>query len=444
VYAPGSILAGKYRIECVLGEGGMGMVVEATHIGLGTKVALKFLHPHLVGHQSLMERFMREARASAQLRSEHVCRVSDVGQFEDGTAYIVMELLHGSDLARIAKARGPMPPQLVIDYLLQACAGIAEAHQLRIVHRDLKPANLFVTSRPDGSPLVKVLDFGVAKAPQGDNFSLTQTSNVMGSPGYMSPEQLRSSKEADARSDVWSLGVTMYELISGRQPWAAESITELTLRIAMDPLPPLPATVPPELAAVIARCMEKDPAARYQTVAELAAALAPFGSPDARDLATRVSRVLRGSRPTISPPPADPSAPTVASATTLGSSNGAIAESGPRGRSWRWPAALGAVAAIGVAVVVVSVTRGGGGSEPAAATAPRPAPAPTPTPAPAPAPTPAPTPAPPPAPPALPPQPEVAAGSGSAGSAATTPPKKKHHAPTHKHDTKEDINDSRI
>jgi len=452
VFAPGSILAGKYRIEQVLGEGGMGMVVAATHIGLGTHVALKFLHPHLVGNQGLMERFMREARASAQLRSEHVCRVSDVGQFEDGTAYIVMELLQGTDLARMLRARGTLPPQQAVDYLLQACLGIAEAHAMRIVHRDLKPANLFVTQRPDGTALVKVLDFGVAKAPQEGNFSLTQTANVMGSPGYMSPEQLRSSKEADARSDIWSLGVTLYELLGGRPPWHADSITELTLRIAMDPLPPLPPRVPPELGAVLAKSMEKDPNGRYQNVAAFATALAPFGGVNAHELAQGVARVLRGSNPVIvGGNIADAGAATVASPTTLGASSGAVMGA-PRGKSWKVPAIIAvALVAIG-GVGIVAATRGGGGSEPApAAAAPAPQPQPSPQPQLQPQPQPQPPPQPPPQPqpspqpqPQPPPSPAPAPAVEAAGSGSAAPTKKTTKKQTHKQETKTDINDSRI
>src|SRR6185295_7457724 len=195
----------------------------ATHIHLQQQVALKFLLPEYLNNLPVVERFVREARASAALRGEHVCRVSDVGALDSGAPYIVMELLDGGDLASLLAHGGPLQVPIACDYILQACVGVAEAHALSIVHRDLKPANLFLTRRTDGAPLIKVLDFGIAKA-QGDaSFSLTQTASVLGSPGYMSPEQLRSSRDVDLRSDIWSLGVILYELVVGRPPFTGES-----------------------------------------------------------------------------------------------------------------------------------------------------------------------------------------------------------------------------
>ncbi len=490
MYEPGSIIAGKYRVDHVLGEGGMGMVVAATHMGLGQRVALKFLHTELCTNADVVERFAREARASAQLRGEHVCRVSDVGNFDDGTPYMVMELLDGRDLATVLKANGPLPAGPVCDYVLQACLAIAEAHALGIVHRDLKPGNIFLTVRPDGTALVKVLDFGVAKAPSDGDFSLTQTSAVIGSPGYMSPEQLRSSKEADARSDIWSLGVTLFELIAGRQPFSASSITELTLRIAMDPLPPMPGGLPWGLAQVIERCMEKDPAARYPDVGALAAALAPFASANGHEIAGGVARVVRGSQPAFVPGTSGlGSAPTIhqpthpSNPTTLRGASGQFTPV-PAPRSNRKLAmGIGALVGLAAAIVVVVMTTGRGSNAPnapsapvaaspsASPSAPSASPSPSPTPSPTASPTPSPTPSPtaPTTPSATPTGTPTATPTGTptatptgtptatpTGTPTATPtgtpttpspatPKKKppHKTPAHP-TTPEDINDSRM
>ncbi|HEY0479475.1 MAG TPA: protein kinase [Kofleriaceae bacterium] len=291
MFGAGDLIAGKFQIERVIGRGGMGCVVAAMHVHLGQRVALKFLLPEMAVDRGVVERFLREARASAQLRSEHVCRVSDVGLLDDGSPYFVMELLEGRDLASLLAERGPFPVPTIVDYVVQACLGLAEAHAAQIVHRDLKPANLFLTSRPDGTPLIKIVDFGIAKASATASFHLTRTDAVMGSPGYMSPEQLRSSRTADARSDIWALGVILFELASGHQPFTAESITDLALRIAMDPTPQLH-SIPPGFDRVVYRCLEKDPARRYQDIGQLAMALAPFGGPAMRERALGVTRVL--------------------------------------------------------------------------------------------------------------------------------------------------------
>ncbi|HEY1548489.1 MAG TPA: serine/threonine-protein kinase, partial [Kofleriaceae bacterium] len=244
---PGALVAGKLRIERILGEGGMGTVALATHIGLDQRVAIKVLKPELANQPEVVARFTREARAAAKLKSEHVCRVTDVGETADGV-YIEMEYLEGHDLAAQI-AQHPLTVEVAADYIVQACVAIAEAHHLGIIHRDLKPANLFLTQRLDGTPLIKVLDFGIATAPSADDFKITKTTTVMGSPGYMSPEHLRSARDVDVRSDIWAIGVILYEAVTAKLPFTATSITELAVKVVMDE-PEYLANVDPRYAAI--------------------------------------------------------------------------------------------------------------------------------------------------------------------------------------------------
>jgi serine/threonine-protein kinase len=326
---PGDILNGKYRVEKVLGAGGMGVVVAAMHLELDEKVAIKFLLPEAAKSADTVSRFEREAKAAVKIKSEHVARVRDVGKLENGAPFMVMEFLHGRDLAETVEQQGGLPVQAAVEYILQACEALAEAHAAGIVHRDLKPANLFLTSRADGSPCIKVLDFGISKMVGSLSMpGMTKTTAVMGSPLYMSPEQMKSSKDVDHRTDIWSLGAILYELLSGSPPFIADTMPQLCLMILQEPLPPLAQVrndVPPQLEAVIRRCQEKDANLRFQNVAELAAALAPFVQGRARLSAERVADVLRTastSRPsfnamgaTPTPPPAyAPPGPTVAGA----------------------------------------------------------------------------------------------------------------------------------
>ena len=272
----GDVLLGKYRVERVLGKGGMGIVVAARHLELGELFAIKLLLPSTVADPEMNERFIREARAAARLRSEHVARVHDVGRLPSGAPYMVMEHLDGSDLRTLVRRDGPLPIEDAVTYVLQACEAIAEAHGAGIIHRDIKPANLFLIRRPNGSASVKVLDFGISKQTGVDEVELTVTGALLGSPMYMSPEQIARSKSADARSDIWAMGVVLYELVAGRGPFKAATVIELiALVLQEEPEPPreLRPDLPPPLEAVILRCLRKQPGERFQSMGELAAAL---------------------------------------------------------------------------------------------------------------------------------------------------------------------------
>ncbi len=277
----------------------MGIVLAATHLQLEERVAIKFLLPELASDPALVARFLREARAAIKIRSEHVVRVRDVATLPGGTPYLVMEYLQGKNFEELLEDRGRLPVELAVDHILQATEALAEAHALGMVHRDLKPANLFLAHRADGSPCVKVLDFGITKATEvkdAVNLDSTNSSIVMGSPRYMSPEQMRSTRTIDARADIWALGVMLHELVTGVAPFDGETMPDLLAAILQDPAPPLRKHLPEAphgLEAIVLRCLEKEPAGRYADVAELTEVLAPFGSPLARVSADRVSRVIR-------------------------------------------------------------------------------------------------------------------------------------------------------
>jgi serine/threonine protein kinase len=281
----GQVLAGKYRVDRVLGAGGMGVVVEAHHLALDSKIAIKFLTPEVQGNAEAVARFAREARVAAKIRSEHVTRVLDVGMLDTGAHYIVMELLDGMDLRQWLTRKGPLPVGEAVDFVLQASEAIAEAHDLGIVHRDLKPANLFCVRRPNGSQCIKVLDFGISKmsslGDSGGGLSMTGTATVMGTPFYMSPEQMDSARNTDGRTDIWALGVILFELLTGQLPFSGESLPQVCMSVTSRPAPSvraLRADVPPELEAAIHKCLEKDRTKRFQTVGDLCDAVAPFAA----------------------------------------------------------------------------------------------------------------------------------------------------------------------
>jgi eukaryotic-like serine/threonine-protein kinase len=361
-FPPGTVVAGKYRVEKLLGEGGMGWVVVATHLQLEQRVALKFMRASTAAeHPDSVARFVREARAAARIQSEHVARVFDVGTLDNGSPYLVMEYLEGRDLEALVRAKRHLPVEEVIDYAIQACEGLAEAHAAGIVHRDLKPANLFLARKSDGTMRVKLLDFGISKllaAPGsgGVSSSMTSTQALMGSPLYMSPEQLRSSKNVDRRTDIWSMGIILYELLGGRSPFDSETLPEVCARIMTEPPPPLTG-VAKGLAAVVMRCLAKDPKDRFADVAQLAKALAASGSADARVAADRITRVVRAPAISMHDLSADASGPTSALSASgpvgvaqTNTSFGTARSSAPSRRN------AGIVIAAGAAVLVASMT----------------------------------------------------------------------------------------
>ena len=275
---PGTVLLGKYRVDSLIGEGGMGAVIKAHHIDLDEFVAIKCLLPEMMERADIVQRFIREAKAAVKLKGEHVARVLDVGRLEDNVPYIVMEYLEGADLNAIIKHHGAQTPEVGVDLMLQACEAIAEAHSLGIIHRDIKASNFFITQQEGQAPVLKVLDFGIATAPEGAS-DLTSTQSVIGTPAYMAPEQMRSSRTADARSDIWSMGVVLYELLEGQRPFRSEVYSELCLKVGMDP--PIPIENPDvsePLRAIVMKCLEKPIERRYQSVAELAFDLMAFAS----------------------------------------------------------------------------------------------------------------------------------------------------------------------
>ena len=300
----GTVIADKYRVERALGEGAMGIVLAARHLELDELVAIKCLRAQMPWSPDVIARFAREAKASARLKSEHIAKVIDVGVSPAVGPYMVMEYLEGEDLAATLKRRGPLPARRAAEYVMQVCEALAHAHAAGITHRDVKPENLFLTRHGD-LEVIKVLDFGISKARDqgrlfGGQISVKETSVLMGTPLYMSPEQIRSTREVDHRSDIWSLGVVLFELLTGRPAFAADSVTQvcaLVLEAAPPPLAEYCASAPPALAAIIERCLMKDQALRFQTAAELANALLPFAPPRARLHAERATAVLRFADP---------------------------------------------------------------------------------------------------------------------------------------------------
>jgi eukaryotic-like serine/threonine-protein kinase len=291
----GEVIAGKYRVERVLGQGGMGVVVVARHLQLGERVAIKFPLARLSARDDVVVRWVREGRAAMRIRSQHVARVYDVGTLENGEPYLVMEYLVGRDLAAVLAEQGPLAVEEAVEHVLQATEALAEAHAQGIIHRDLKPSNLFLTRGADSSPVIKVLDFGAAKTTTfGAETPLTAPTGVVGTPLFMAPEQMRSQGPIDARADIWSLGATLYTLLTGKPPFSAGSLVEIHEHILRG-APCLSASrpdAPAALEAIVLRCMQTEPGERYASVAELAEALAAVAPEHARISAVRAARIL--------------------------------------------------------------------------------------------------------------------------------------------------------
>jgi serine/threonine-protein kinase len=277
---PGDLINGKYRLIRLIGDGGMGSVFEARHEYLGTVVALKFLHSELASKQGLVARFLREARLSATIKSDHIARVTDVDQASDGAAYLVMELLEGESLRALLEREGRLQPSVALDYTLQMLDGLEAAHAIGVVHRDLKPENVFVVKTAKG-PLIKLLDFGIAKLRASKELQggLTRPGVMMGTPEYMAPEQAYAADSVDVRADVYSVGAILYEMLAGQRPAQGEDPLEIAAFIMAQKVPRLSQvdrTIPERLSDVVARAMAPMPADRFTTAAELRAALTPL------------------------------------------------------------------------------------------------------------------------------------------------------------------------
>jgi serine/threonine protein kinase len=314
---------------------------------------VKFIHSDLVDQPEMVQRFLNEARMAAGLRSEHVARVYDAGRLDSGDPYLVMERLEGTGLDGLIKELGPLEPPEAVDLVLQACEGLAEAHAVGLVHRDIKPANLFLTRSPDGQPFVKVLDFGISKRLL-DVIGLTDPRSSIGSPWYMSPEQMKNASSVSQRTDIWSLGIVLFELLTATHPFEGQTVTEVCSKVLTEPAPLLRskrADADPRLEAVISRCLEKEADDRYPTVASLAESLAPCGSGLVTPVASQPPSRLNAGRTASSQESAEGVVGTEGiglDSTTLAPMEGAIARRGPWPRSTK--AWIGATMAFGIGV----------------------------------------------------------------------------------------------
>jgi eukaryotic-like serine/threonine-protein kinase len=320
-YAVGQVISGRFLVEHVIGVGSMGVVLAARHLELDERVAIKFIRSEMQQLPGVLSRFAREAKAAVSIKSEHVAKVFDVGTDDGIGPYIVMEYLEGRDLGAVLEFEGRLPIRRAVHYVMQACEALAVAHSAGITHRDIKPENLFLTRQGD-LERIKLLDFGISKAALtgtvfGDELSSSETSCLLGTPLYMSPEQIQRTEEVDQRADIWSLGAVLYELITARSAFVADSVRQVWTRILETAPTPLAAhcpEAPPTLQAVIDRCLAKDPAQRFQNVADLAVALLPFAPSRARLYAQHASSILGTKSDSILPTPMPPRSSSTSSA----------------------------------------------------------------------------------------------------------------------------------
>lgn len=314
--AAGQIVGERYCVGQLLGSGGMGLVFEGTHIELGSPVAIKVVRPQFAQDSHILERFVNEARNVAALTSPHIARVFDAGKLRTGEAYLVMERLVGQDLASLLAQSGPLPWPLAVSYVAQACDGLAEAHAHGVVHRDLKPEHLFIVESSASQPLVKILDFGISKNIHQSEARMTLPGDSIGSPLYMSPEQVQNPALVDERTDVWSLGVVLYEAVTGRLPFNGETVAQVQWQVIAEDPEPLTRRcpdAPPALEAVVLRCLGKSPAERFQSVDELRQALRNISEVAEPVAAPPTSAEPASIQPTAAPPPS-PAPPSAAPA----------------------------------------------------------------------------------------------------------------------------------
>ncbi len=329
---PGELVAGKFLVDRVLGVGGMGAVFAAVDQVTGGHVAIKCLLPIFADNKDVRTRFLREGSATMRLKSEHIAQVSSTGTLDDGVPFIVMEHLDGRDLRTVVRGSGPLDVSTAAAYVGQVCHALAEAHALGIIHRDLKPANLFLTRRPNGAALIKVLDFGIAKYTSasllGDQAEMTKTQAVLGSRAYMSPEQMLRPRDVDARADIWSLGVILYFFVTGKNPFTSDTTEGMIMRIvsgAAEPLQTAFPDVPAAFDAVVMRCLSKRREDRFSNVTELARALAPLAS----HLPDRATMELDDSLPPRAIQAAEPSGPTMRGYSVPDPSQPGVSQMGP-------------------------------------------------------------------------------------------------------------------